>query len=47
MLGNLKIRLTILGYGYDTGYIVNTNKDVDNENHERNILSFNVSYHTV
>ena len=43
MLGNLKIRLTILGYGYVTGYIVTTYKDVDNEHHEHNILSNNVS----
>jgi len=47
MLGNLKIRLTIVGYGYVIGYFVNTDKDVDNEHHECNILSCNVSYHTV
>lgn len=47
MVGNLKIRLTILGYIYVTGYVVNTYKRVDNENHVCNVLSCNVSYHTV
>jgi hypothetical protein len=47
MLGNLKIRQTIVGYGYVTGYIVNTYIDVGNEHHECNILFCNVSNRTV